>query len=295
MTAEFRNLIKTELLAKRKLSESTLKTYSSILFNIIKKLELPMEMKSFDETKKILEHIASQEKPQSRKTALSGLFVLTGDSKYQEQMAVDIKVVNDAYKDRKMSPERKAAMKTPEELKIINDELIAKYKKTKSLEDLNNVIISVLMSGVYVPPRRLEYASVKTKNFDKKKDNYIVKNKVYLNQYKTAAKYGEQIVELPKAVQVYVNKAVKTNESGFLIQNKSGGGYSSSTLSKKLSSLFGIGADLLRSSYINHVLYDDNLLQRLEAGAEAMGNSVSAQRQYYIKDNLEKEPGMDKY
>ena len=295
MTAEFRNLIKTELLAKRKLSESTLKTYSSILFNIIKKLELPMEMKSFDETKKILEHIASQEKPQSRKTALSGLFVLTGDSKYQEQMAVDIKVVNDAYKDRKMSPERKAAMKTPEELKIINDELIAKYKKTKSLEDLNNVIISVLMSGVYVPPRRLEYASVKTKNFDKKKDNYIVKNKVYLNQYKTAAKYGEQIVELPKAVQVYVNKAVKTNESGFLIQNKSGGGYSSSTLSKKLSSLFGIGADLLRSSYINHILYDDNLLQRLEAGAEAMGNSVSAQRQYYIKDNLEKEPGMDKY
>jgi len=252
-------------------------------------------MKSFDQTSKILEHISKNEKPQSRKTALSGLFVLTGDSHYQEQMAVDIKVVNDAYKDRKMSPERKAAMKTPEELKIINEELISKYKKTKSLEDLNNVVISVLMSGVYVPPRRLEYASVKTKNFDKKKDNYIVKNKVYLNQYKTAAKYGEQIVELPKAVQVYVNKAVKTNESGFLIQNKSGGGYSSSTLSKKLSSLFGIGADLLRSSYINHVLYQDGLLQKLEDGAEAMGNSVSAQRQYYIKNNLEKEPGMDKY
>ena len=93
-----------------------------------------MEMKSFQETKKILEHISQSPKAQSRKTALSGLFVLTGDAKFQEQMAVDIKVVNDAYKDRKMSPERKAQMKTPEELKSINDDLIAKYKKTKILE-----------------------------------------------------------------------------------------------------------------------------------------------------------------
>lgn len=293
MSTEFRNLIRTDLLAKRKLSESTLKTYSSILFNIIKKLELPMEMSSFDETKKILDHISQSPKAQSRKTALSGLFVLTGDSKYQEQMVVDIKVVNDAYKDRKMSPERKAQMKTPEQLKIINDDLISKYKKTKSSEDLNNVVISVLTSGVYVPPRRLEYASVKTKDFDKKTDNFIVKNKVYLNNYKTFAKYGQQIVELPKEVMVYINKAVKTNDSGFLIQNKSGGGYSSSTLSKKLSSMFGMGADLLRSSYINHVVYDDNLLQKLENTAKSMGNSMYAQTQFYVKDNLEK--GMDKY
>ena len=254
-----------------------------------------MEMKSFDQTSKILEHISKNEKPQSRKTALSGLFVLTGDSQYQEQMVVDIKIVNDNYKDRKMSPERKAQLKTPEQLKTINDDLISKYKKTKSSEDLNNVVISVLMSGVYIPPRRLEYASVKTRDFEKKTDNYIVKNKIYLNQYKTSAKYGQQIVELPKGIMPYINKAVKTNESGFLLETKSGKEYSSSTLSKALTKLFGMGADLLRSSYINHILYEDNLLQKLEAGAEAMGNSVSAQRQYYIKNNLEKEQGLQKY
>ena len=285
MTNDFRNMIKNELLAQRTLSESTLKTYSSILYNIIKKLDLPMQMSSFDQTSKILEHISQNDKPQTRKTALSGLFVLTGDSKYQDQMAKDIKVVNENYKERKMSPERKAQMKTPDELKSINDELIAKYKKSKNSEDLNNVVISILMSGVYVPPRRLEYASVKTRDFDKKTDNYIVKNKIYLNQYKTVAKYGQQIVELPKEVMVFINKAVKTNES-FLLQTKLEKPYTSSSLSKKLSSMFGMGADLLRSSYINYNLYDDNLLQKLESTAEAMGSSVTAQKKFYVKDNL---------
>ena len=289
MTNDFRNMLRNELLAQRQLSESTLKTYSSILYNIIKKLDLPMEMKSFDQTSKILEHISQNDKPQTRKTSLAGLFVLTGDSKYQNQMVTDIKIVNENYKERKMSPERKAKIKTPDELKIINNELISKYKKSKNSEDLNNVVISVLMSGVYLPPRRLEYALVKTKDFNKKTDNYIVKNKVHLNQYKTAAKYGEQIVELPKEIMPYINKAVKSNQSGFLLETKAEKPYTSSSLSKKLTALFGVGADLLRSSYINYNLYDDNLLKKLESTAEAMGNSVASQKKYYVKDNLDEQ------
>ena len=288
MTNDFRNMLRNELLAQRQLSESTLKTYSSILYNIIKKLELPMQMSSFDQTSKILEHISQNDKPQTRKTSLAGLYVLTGDSKYQEQMGKDIKVVNDNYKERKMSPERKAKIKTPDELKTINDDLIAKYKKSKNTDDLNNVVISVLMSGVYLPPRRLEYSLVKIKDFDKKTDNFIVKNKIYLNQYKTVAKYGQQIVELPKEIMPYINKAVKTNES-FLLQTKLEKPYTSSSLSKKLSALFGMGADLLRSSYINYNLYDDNLLQKLESTAEAMGNSVESQKKYYVKSNLDEQ------
>ena len=289
MTNDFRNMIRNELLAQRQLSDSTLKTYSSILYNIIKKLDLPMEMSSFDQTSKILEHISQNDKPQTRKTALSGLYVLTGDDKYQNQMVTDIKIVNANYKERKMSPERKSQMKTPEELKTINDDLIAKYKKSKNSEDLTNVLVSILMSGVYVPPRRLEYAMVKIKDFDKKTDNYLAKQKIYLNQYKTSAKYGQQIVELPKEIMPYINKAVKSNESEYLLQTKVGKAYTSSSLSKKLTALFGMGADLLRSSYINYNLYDDNLLQKLENTAEAMGNSVESQKKYYVKSNLDEQ------
>lgn len=283
--SEFRDDIKKTLLDQRKLTDSTLKTYTSILFSIIKKTGLPQDMKSFEREEEILKYISANPMAQSRKTALSGLFVLTANPKYGEQMSKDIKIVNDDYKKKVMSPERKEKMLTPEQIKEINDTLIAKYKKEKTNASLNDVVISVLMSGVYFPPRRLEYASVKTKDFDREKDNYIVKNKIYLNQYKTSAKYGLQTVIIPKEIMPYINKAVKENQSGYLLTAKGGKPYSSSSLSKKLTNLFGLGIDLIRSSYINHVLYEDGLYKKMEQTASAMGNSIESQQNFYIKGN----------
>jgi len=283
--SEFRDDIKKTLLDQRKLTDSTLKTYTSILFSIIKKTGLPQDMKSFEREDEILKYVSANPMAQSRKTALSGLFVLTANPKYGEQMSKDIKIVNDDYKKKVMSPERKEKMRTPEQIKEINDTLIAKYKKEKTNDSLNDVVISVLMSGVYFPPRRLEYASVKTKDFDREKDNYIVKNKIYLNQYKTSAKYGLQTVIIPKEIMPYINKAVKENQSGYLLTAKGGKPYSSSSLSKKLTNLFGLGIDLIRSSYINHVLYEDGLYKKMEQTASAMGNSIESQQNFYIKGN----------
>jgi len=283
--SEFRDDIKKTLLAQRKLTDSTLKTYTSILFSIIKKTGLPQDMKSFEREDEILKYVSANPMAQSRKTALSGLFVLTANPKYGEQMSKDIKIVNDDYKKKVMSPERKEKMRTPEQIKEINDTLIAKYKKEKTNDSLNDVVISVLMAGVYFPPRRLEYASVKTKDFDREKDNYIVKNKIYLNQYKTSAKYGLQTVIIPKEIMPYINKAVKENQSGYLLTAKGGKPYSSSSLSKKLTNLFGLGIDLIRSSYINHVLYEDGLYKKMEQTASAMGNSIESQQNFYIKGN----------
>jgi len=283
--SEFREDIKKHLLAQRKLTDSTLKTYTSILFSLIKKTELPQEMKSFDNTDVILKHISANPMAQSRKTALSGLFVLTANPKYGEQMSKDIKIVNDDYKKKVMSPERKEKMLNPEQLKEKNDAIIAKYKKEKTKDSLNDVVISVLMSGVYFPPRRLEYALVKTRDYDREKDNYIVKNKIYLNQYKTSAKYGMQSVIVPKEIMPYITKAVKENQSGYLLEAKGGNPYSSSSLSKKLTTLFGLGIDLIRSSYINHVIYEDGLYKKMEETAEAMGNSIASQQGFYVKNN----------
>lgn len=283
--SEFRDDIQKTLLDQRNLTPSTLKTYTSILFSLIKKTELPQDMKSFDNTDVILKHISANPMAQSRKTALSGLFVLTGNPKYGEQMSKDIKIVNDDYKKKIMSPERKEKMLNPEQLKEKNDALIAKYKKEKTKDSLNDVVISVLMSGVYFPPRRLEYALVKTRDYNKETDNYIIKNKIYMNQYKTSAKYGMQSVIVPKEIMPYITKAVKENASGYLLEAKGGKPYSSSSLSKKLTTLFGLGIDLIRSSYINHVIYEDGLFKKMEATAEAMGNSIESQQNFYIKGN----------
>ena len=41
----------------------------------------------------------------------------------------------------------------------------------------------------------------KIKNIDKSKDNYMNKNKLVFNSYKTAKTYGQQELEIPEALQ----------------------------------------------------------------------------------------------
>lgn len=283
---ELREAIKTELLKQRKLTDSTLRTYTSLLFSIIKKGDFPFSLESFNKEENMLEYINKNQVAQSRKTMLSAIFVLTKNEVYGKEMSSQIKLVNEDYKKMIMTPERKEKLLTPDGIKKINDELIAIYKKKKNGDSLNDALISMLHSGVYLPPRRLEFASVKTRDYNKLTDNYIIKNRIYLNKYKTAAKYGMQQLILPKEIMIYVNKALRENESGFLIESQSGAPYSSSTLSKKLKSMFGIGIDLLRSSYINHTLYEDGLYKKMQETAEAMGNSVESQQDYYVKNNV---------
>jgi hypothetical protein len=65
--------------------------------------------------------------------------------------------------------------------------------------------------------------------------------------------------------------------------NSKGKHFSASLLSKTLTSLYGIGIDTLRSTYINDVVYGNNALKKTEASTLAMGNSVEAQQSFYVK------------
>lgn len=282
--SNFREQIKDELLRKRDLGQSTLQTYVSILFNLIKKNDLIEKLDTFENDKEnIINIIKKNMSAQTRKTSYSALYVLTNLPEYAEEMKKDIKIVNESYKNKEMSPERKAMMKSREQIKAINDSLIAIYKNEKSNENLNNLIITTFQSGLYIPPRRLELHSIKTKDYDKLTDNYILKDKVYLNNYKTSKKYGQQIIEIPKKILLFYKKAIDTNISGYLLQTKKKIAYSSSSYSKKLHEMFGMGADLLRSSYINDVLYKDGLYEKFEQQATQMGNSIESQMDFYIK------------
>jgi hypothetical protein len=75
----FRDEIAEKIKEKRpNLSASSLKTYVSILFNLHKKLDPDNnDLKFFDEDDKIIDLLKEKE-PQTRKTTLSALFVLTG-------------------------------------------------------------------------------------------------------------------------------------------------------------------------------------------------------------------------
>ena len=104
----FREEIEQVIKHKRpNLNASSIKTYVSILFNLKKKLHPDGDdIKWFDESKSILEHLKDKE-PQNRKTILSALFILTGDSEYNKQMLEDCKTSNDLYKEQKKQRHKK--------------------------------------------------------------------------------------------------------------------------------------------------------------------------------------------
>jgi hypothetical protein len=68
-------------------------------------------------------------------------------------------------------------------------------------------------SGIFQPPRRSEFANVKINNYDKEKDNYLLKNKIIFNNYKTAKKYGRQVYDINPNIMPILKKFLKINKT----------------------------------------------------------------------------------
>ena len=177
----FRDEISEKLKEKRpNLSASSLKTYVSILYNLKKKLDGEDSLNFFEEDEQILDFLKDKE-PQTRKTTLSALFVLTGKSSYNDLMLTDCKHVNDVYKEQKKSKKQEEGWMTIKEIQTVYDELFttvtAMFQK-KLLANYHTIVHFILLgclgAGVSgLPPRRsLDYTELKVKNFDVNKDNY---------------------------------------------------------------------------------------------------------------------------
>ena len=83
------------------LNPSSVKTYTSILFNLHKKLDPGNDdIKFFDNDEKIIDSLKDKT-PQTRKTVLAALFILTNNKAYNELMLSDCKHTNDLYKTQK--------------------------------------------------------------------------------------------------------------------------------------------------------------------------------------------------
>ncbi len=287
--SDFRDDIKKALLEKRKLSDSTLRTYASVLYNVADKMDEKYLGVFTHQKAKVLEYVSQLEKPQTRKTILSALFVLTGEKTYQDRMKEDIDVVNKHYSTRKMDAKREEKKISFDAVKEINARLLREHQgHPYDREKLQNYVITMLCSGEHVSPRRLlDWISMKTKNYDKKTDNYILGNKFYFNKYKTAKLYGLQTIDIPPAVKAMINKLKKLNPptSDFLLNNRKGETLTSSGLNKILTSIYGFSVDMLRSIFLTDEVYDNDLLKKLEKTASEMGHSLDAQKIFYVKDN----------
>ena len=285
----FRETLSKHIRANReKISDSSIKTYSSMLSSINKKLDGEKDLEFFSKEKdKIINYIKENITSfQTQKTLLSALYILTDLKDYKDLMLEICKQVNESYKEQKLNNKQKEHRITFEAVKDKVNSLLSMLKTNPTINMYEQFLIAAFSSGVYSPPRRSEFASVKIKNFDKQKDNYLEKNKIVFNSYKTAKKYGSQIYEVPSPLIPIVKKYLKLNKTDYLFPKRNSDACMTNVdYNRMLQKIFGktISVDNLRSIYLSEKYKNIPSLVDMEKTAEAMGHQVVTALENYVK------------
>lgn len=282
--------LKEELKSKRSsLSDSSIKTYTSILKNIHKKVfpEQEMKMSNFEKSREILDYLKDVP-ANKRKTILSALVVLTGNDDYRDCMNDDVKTYNDEIQKQEMSETQKDNWITTDEIRNIyialEDDakmLFRKINKTNSdIQQIQNYVIVALCSGLFFPPRRsLDWCLMKIKNVNKNEDNYIDKSKFIFNKYKTSKTYGQQELAIPIQVKNILNRWIALNETEYLLHDNNGNALSSVKLNQRLNRIFGgkkVGVNNFRHTYLTDKYADvSKLNKKLAKDMSEMGSSTN--------------------
>jgi integrase len=248
---------------KPSLSKSSITTYSSILKNLYIRVfgEGSIDMEKFNQVEKVLEHLKNIPS-NKRKTILSSLVIITDKKAYRDLMLEDVRDYNKEIHKQEKTEEQKASWVDSNQVKDIlvelrnNADLLYKKKNLNvgDLQDIQSYIIMCLLGGVYIPPRRSkDYVDFKTKSINKESDNFLDKNKMYFNSYKTAKTYGQQVVEIPVQLKNILTKWIKVNPTENLLFDSNMNKLSSVKLNQRLNKIFGekkVGVNQLRHTYL---------------------------------------------
>ena len=281
------------------LSKSSIKTYTSTLNNLYKKIydEEPIDIKKtvekLSKPDNIIKYIKDI-KPTVRKSILSALVVISENPKFRELMLEDITTYNKEEAKQTKTDKQTDNWVEKEEMSELLDiyENMAKYlykKKTltnKELQSLQDYIILVLYSGKYIPPRRSkDYVDFKIKNIDKENDNYIEGNKLIFNSYKTAKTYGKQEVKIDRKLKSILTKWINVNDTDYLLFDGNDNKLSNVKLNQRLNKLFNkkAGVNQMRKTFLSDK-YSDMIDKKneLDEDMKLMGSST-LQEKIYIK------------
>lgn len=274
------------------LTESSLTTYYSLLATLHKDLygTKSISLKNFKNTQKIIDFIQSKQ-PNTRRTLLSALFVLTGEEIYREEMMKEIMELKEETEKQEPNEKQKVNSISQPELKNIYDNLKKQSTvlyKTNSNAYLSDIQDFIIISLYYlIPPRRaLDFTEFKIRNIDKDVDNYMDKNTFVFNRYKTDKKYGKQIVKIPVTLQKIIKKWIEINPTDYLLFNNKNNKLIGVTLSQKFHKIFGgrkISINSIRHSYLSDkyqgTIKIDN---ELKNDFTNMGSSIG-QKKVYIQ------------
>jgi len=248
---------------KPNISESSIKTYNSILTNLYKNVfgDDDYSMKNFNDTDTIIKYLKDLEPPK-RKTILASLVVLTDNKKYREVMLADIESSRTKSQLQEKTEKQKENFIDGNTISKIYQNLKKKanqlYKKGDlsyhEVQEIQNYIILTLYSGLYIPPRRAkDYTEFKIRNINTEKDNYMEKNEFVFNEYKTSKTYAQQRVEIPKALKTIINKWIKINPTEYLLFDIHQHKLSNVTLNQRIEKITGkkFGVNGFRHVYVS--------------------------------------------
>tara|TARA_R110002126_G_scaffold103952_2_gene237193 strand:- start:1255 stop:2268 length:1014 start_codon:yes stop_codon:yes gene_type:complete len=285
-----------------KIADSSLKTYTSIVGNLYKKVagndDLSKALVYFKKnTKEVIKFLGDMPSGK-RKTILASLVVFTekdedAADRYRTLMLEDKKVYDEGEKDQLMTEKQKESWVTQDEVKDLwnrmdkeNRPLLSRESlKERELQQLQNFVI---LSLYYLqPPRRLkDYTEMKIREVDEAKDNFYKKDKLVFNVYKTAKTHGKEEVNLNPKLKFILNKWKTLNTADYLLVSVGGKKLSSSQLQQRLNTILGKKAsvNILRHSFLSEKYKDLPALRELEERAGDMGHTLDQALLYVKRD-----------
>jgi uncharacterized Zn finger protein (UPF0148 family) len=287
------------------LSESSLKTYNSILSNLYKKVfpDKELDLAKFNDHKKFISFLKNMD-GSKRKTYLSALVVFCPNcDEYRDLMNKDGQEYNAQKKLQKKTDKEEDNWVEQDELQTIYSELETEAKKlyklknpsTQDIQKIQSFIILSLVSGKHINIRRsLDWTEMVYKDADKEKDNFLDRNKkqhkFYFNVYKTQKYLNDQEVNIPPALKKILTPWIKLiekiyPENNYLLVDSKGNKLTPTKMTQRLNSIFGKKAsiNILRHSFITSKYKDMPSLEDLQEEATAMGHSLKEHLEYIKK------------
>jgi integrase len=285
-------LLKNAEIEKRPIVMITRERYTANIRILMKKLGLPeSESDFYKDTDKVIGFIDNSILAlETQRNYYKALVYLTPEDDtasniYKQKILSNLEETKKIIAKNKLTPAQiKTWIDYEDVLKIHN--ALPKY----SFE----YMISLFYCGIYFPPWRIqELALLKTDNYNPEIDNYIdfENNSIVLNKYKTVKSYGRKVQKIPQEFinDIYKYRDNMSDESeiyrlqDYLLTNKNFGRISEFVIISTLQKIYGASCDILRHSYITHLI-DTGKLQTVRERnivADGMRHDIKTLLEYY--------------
>lgn len=285
---------------KPKLTDSTLKTYSSILRNLYDRMDgkgavIPFFEKNLEKVIPVLK----DDQKNVRKTKLAVLVSLFSDKPnlkhmdtVKELMLKDANEYNSNLRNQEKTEKQKNNWMEWEDIKKIYEDLYKRnfpllkkkaLKKSEWMDVLNLTLLSLYV--LQAPRRSQDYTLMKIRNYDPEQDNFYNKKNFTFQKYKTSKKYGEQTVKVSPRLNTILKLWYKLNPHDYLLATYGGKPLSVSRVALLLNRIFekNISTSMIRHVYLSSLYKDVPALKQMDQTATEMGHSTNEAMETYVK------------